>query len=1546
MPLLKCPVPPCIWSNECELNSEQCMEMVKLHVSVCHSVAAVAESSSGKSPKLNRPIVDVGIDQENWDSFVVRWKQFLVASHISKSTESLQLFHCASEELGNLLLKSNPALTDMPVDELLSLMYSFAVIRVAKGAQRAELMKMVQGSDETVRTFVARVQGKARTCDFSVDGKCKCGDTVTVNYTQKVVKDVILAGLCDNEVQTSIFEIEGIDDKPLNDIISVIERKVCARKAYRSSDVSIISGYKSRQKSNSRASAAVRDKKPLPSKSRKTPCPECKKPFLQYNGRNITAFKNCYDCYISSRKRNCSKSLATIDSKVDDYECTPDVVSQNPTILGYDIVDVGMVKTGRPRAHPRVRVCVKINGMQTFVSAIADTGAQTNLWGLKDFQQAGFKRSQLEETSVRISAANQSSLRVVGMVNARFEGESSDGNTVSSQGIVFVSDSVSGFYLSYSTMIDLRIISRSFPTIGDCTVKVSPDVTSKPVFARHSFARHSLSIRSLNSGCMQKKDDICQCPQRSAVPLRPSTLPFPAVPENNKRMKDWLLNRFAASTFNTCPHKPLQQMAGPPVEIHIKRSAKPRVCYTPAQIPLHWQYKVKEDLLRDEALGIIERVPFGVPVTWCHRMVVTRKHDGSPRRTVDLSPLNRFCKREIFSSESPFHLARRVPKGNWKTVTDAWNGYHSVPLRASDRHLTTFITPFGRYRYTRAPQGFLSSGDGYNKRFDAILSDFKRKERCVDDTIFYDRGLEKHWWRTIDFLIKVGTSGVVLNPDKFQFARKSVDFAGFRITSETIEPLPRYVNAIKSFPVPKNLTDVKSWFGLINQVSNYSQLRGVMAPFRRFLSPKTKFEWGPELDKAFIHSKAAIVESIRTGVKIFDLEKRTCLRPDWSKKGIGYFLLQKHCQCSTIQPGCCTEGWKVTLAGSRFLSKAESRYAAIEGEALAIAWGLEQTRYFTQGCRDLLVVTDHKPLVRIFEDRTLDEIPNTRLFRIKQRTLPWYFRILYMPGSTNAAADAASRHPLPNYEVQLNTKEDLYEESITMAIHQEAEDLTTLAWETIVNETVKDPVLSELNRAIANGFVGAYNNIQPYMRFKDSFYVHNGAIMFNDRVVIPGSLRKLVLRSLHAAHQGVSTMLMRAQAIVYWPGMSKDLHDIRAGCKDCNQNAPSQATLPSEPSNPPLTPFEQIFSDFFQFAGFHYLVVGDRLSGWCEVFPTPTGSSSSGARGLVKCLRRLFSTFGVPQELSSDGGPEFTASLTKDFLHRWGVKHRQSSAYNPSSNGRAEVAVKCAKRLLRANVDHTGSLNSDNFLRAIMILRNTPDADCNVSPAQILFGRPLRDNLLFSHRLQKYAYPSMSGVWKRAWRSKEDALRSRFIRNSEDYNAKSRSLPPLKIGDNCLVQNCHGNYPKKWGLSGTVVETLPHQKYVIKIDGSGRVTTRNRRHLKVYTPATTFIEGRQAIPVNETEILPRCGGDDFIEAIPDTPVSPDRETPQPLSTRADDRDGGHTDRALSKPAGGKIPLALRRLRFDKPGPKQRMLNPLGRRAPLPECASPPEGDEE
>ena len=245
-------------------------------------------------------------------------------------------------------------------------------------------------------------------------------------------------------------------------------------------------------------------------------------------------------------------------------------------------------------------------------------------------------------------------------------------------------------------------------------------------------------------------------------------------------------------------------------------------------------------------------------------------------------------------------------------MTDAWNRYHSVPLRESDRHLTTFITPFKRWRYTRAPQGFLSSGNGYNRRFAAILSDFMRKERCVDGTVFFDENLEEHWWRTIQFLTLVGRSGIVFNPSEFQFAQRSVDFAGFRISESCVEPLPKYLNAIQQFPTPKNIKEIRSWFGLINQVANYPKIRDLMAPFKPFLSPKRKFEWNNNLDKAFSRLKNAIIDAIHHGVEIFDPIRRTCLRPDWSNQGIRYFLLQKHCACPSTLPDCCSNGWRVT----------------------------------------------------------------------------------------------------------------------------------------------------------------------------------------------------------------------------------------------------------------------------------------------------------------------------------------------------------------------------------------------------------------------------------------------------------------------------------------------------------------------------------------------------------------------------------------------------------------------------------------------------------
>ena len=439
------------------------------------------------------------------------------------------------------------------------------------------------------------------------------------------------------------------------------------------------------------------------------------------------------------------------------------------------------------------------------------------------------------------------------------------------------------------------------------------------------------------------------------------------------------------------------------------------------------------------------------------------------------------------------------------------------------------------------------------------------------------------------------------------------------------------------------------------------------------------------------------------------------------------------------------------------------------------------------------MVTHHKPLVKVFSDRTLDEITNTRLFRLKQRTLPWYFKVAYLPGKSNCAADATSRHPCPTSAINILSIAEVAENHTTVAsvrsavnmlsiadveehhivasIRSDTTNLTSISWKTLEDETKHDSVLSQLTNAIQNNFQCDVSGISSFLRYRDCLYIDNGVIMYQDRVVVPKSLRASVLDSLHAAHQGVAAMQLRAQAIVFWPGISLDIEHKRSSCHDCNRNSPSQAVLPTEPANPPSTPFEQIFADFFEFGGHHYLVAGDRLSGFTEVFYTPSGTSNAGASGLIKCLRKWFGTFGIPQELSSDGGPEFSASVTTQFLKEWDVRHRVSSAYNPRSNGRAEVAVKTVKRMMRSNVGPNGSLNTDSFLKAILQLRNTPDPDCGYSPAEIVFGRRLRDNLLFSDYVNRGQY---SKRWQQAWVAKEDALRARFVRTAEKINCHAR----------------------------------------------------------------------------------------------------------------------------------------------------------------------------
>ena len=142
-----------------------------------------------------------------------------------------------------------------------------------------------------------------------------------------------------------------------------------------------------------------------------------------------------------------------------------------------------------------------------------------------------------------------------------------------------------------------------------------------------------------------------------------------------------------------------------------------------------------------------------------------------------------------------------------------------------------------------------------------------------------------------------------------------------------------------------------------------------MEPFRNLIKPNVNFYWDEHLDSIFRQSKQLIIDMVKDGVETFDTSLRTCFQTDWSKDGLGYLLLQKHCACSQDLPVCCVDGWKLIYAGSRVTKPAESRYSPTEGEALALSWALHHSFLYTLGNNDLLTATDHKPLLGIFNNR-------------------------------------------------------------------------------------------------------------------------------------------------------------------------------------------------------------------------------------------------------------------------------------------------------------------------------------------------------------------------------------------------------------------------------------------------------------------------------------------------------------------------------------------------------------------------------------------------
>ena len=386
----------------------------------------------------------------------------------------------------------------------------------------------------------------------------------------------------------------------------------------------------------------------------------------------------------------------------------------------------------------------------TQVSGLADTGAQICTAGTDFLVTMGIDITFLVPTRMGVRGVCQSKVSVLG---ALFLQISAGGR--STQQLVYIASGARMLILSEKALMDLGVIPENFPsagTFGEKTQAQQLKISLNPDDYEHANVHEVNEVRARAKAIVKNE---CGCPLRTEVPPLPKCLPVEKPEQNRALLANWILIYYMTSAFNICPHQPSPEMTGPKLEIVTEEGAQPVACHSPIPIPHHWKREVKTLIDNYCRLGVVEPVPPNTPTTWCSRLFATRKTNGDPRLVVDLQELNAVSKRETHHTPTPWNLVSSIPKGVKKSVLDAKDGYHAIPLHPASRHKTTFITEFGRYRYLRAPMGWVGSGDGYTKRFDDFTVDFEDKVRCIDDSNLWKLDVERSFWHVVTNKVRI-----------------------------------------------------------------------------------------------------------------------------------------------------------------------------------------------------------------------------------------------------------------------------------------------------------------------------------------------------------------------------------------------------------------------------------------------------------------------------------------------------------------------------------------------------------------------------------------------------------------------------------------------------------------------------------------------------------------------------------------------------------------------------------------------------------------------
>jgi hypothetical protein len=328
------------------------------------------------------------------------------------------------------------------------------------------------------------------------------------------------------------------------------------------------------------------------------------------------------------------------------------------------------------------------------------------------------------------------------------------------------------------------------------------------------------------------------------------------------------------------------------------------------------------------------------------------------------------------------------------------------------------------------------------------------------------------------------------------------------------------------------------------------------------------------------------------------------------------------------------------------------------------------------------------------------------------------------------------------------------------------------------------------------------NNVHNYS-LSNNLLVHTKS----NRIVIPESKKAEILKLSHdhpmAGHMGVKNTHNRITTSYFWPGMKSDIERFVASCDHCQKRKKKKESPEISSAKIVPKPFYHIGIDVvgplpITLTGKRYIVVAiDFFTKWVEARAVAEASAHEITQFIYE---ELICRHGIPNEITSDRGTEFVNELIESLTLRYKIKHIRTTSYHPQGNGQTERTNRTLKDVLSKLADK--KLSWDFYLpSALFALRTIQQESIQFSPAEVLYGRKLRDQTVTYDLEVAIPVTWEKAIWNHLIRETDRIEKIRqdahgFIiksqeRQRKEANKSRKKETPLAIGDQVLLYKSH-----------------------------------------------------------------------------------------------------------------------------------------------------------